>query len=298
MITDVNLNLYRVFYVLAKSRTFIEASEKLCISQPAVSKHIKSLEEILMIKLFHRDNTGLKLTNDGRGLFEYIEKSYNILLAGQRKIIENKNLDHGSIIIGAPSHIVSFYLMKFIKKFRKDYSRIFIRIISGSTSFLLNELQQHKIDFIIDSSPIEFDFLNLVVEKLTSFETCFITNNKKIFNESSENLENFIYIMPLERSTMRKNLERELKKNNKKLRVVLEVETTELIIDAVKNDIGIGYVIKEAVLNELKNKDLFIMNIMHKLPEIDLNLVYNDEYLTSASKKFINDYIKNCELKK
>lgn len=292
MIIDVNLNLYRVFYVLAKSRTFIEASEKLCISQPAVSKHIKNLEEALMIKLFHRDNTGLKLTNDGRELLEYIEKSYNILLAGQRKIIENKNLDHGSIIIGAPSHIASFYLMKFIKKIRKDYSGIFIRIISGSTSFLLNELQQHKIDFIIDSSPIEFDFSNLIVEKLASFETCFITNNNKISNESYENLEKFIYIMPFERSAIRKNLEKELKKYNQKLPVVLEVETTELIIDAVKNDIGIGYVIKEAVLNELRNKDLFIMRTKYKLPKIELNLVYNNEYLTTASKKLINDYIK------
>lgn len=292
MMTDVNLNLYRVFYVLAHSRTFGEASEKLCISQPAVSKHIKNLEETLKIKLFHRDNTGLKLTNDGRELLDYIEKSYNIIVAGQRKIIENKNLDHGNIIIGAPSHIASFYLMKFIKQIRKDYPGIFIRIVSGSTSFLLTELQQHKIDFMIDSSPIEFNFSNLIIEKLVSFDTCFITNNNKMSDELYENLENFIYIMPFERSTIRKNLERELKKSNIKLPVVLEVETTELIIDAVKNDIGIGYVIKEAVLNEIKKKDLFIMKTVHKLPAIELNLVYNNEYLTLSSKKFINDYIK------
>lgn len=292
MITDVNLNLYRVFYVLAKSRTFSEASEKLCISQPAVSKHIKNLEGTLKIKLFHRDNSGLKLTNDGRELLDYIEKSYNIMIAGQRKIIENKNLNHGNIIIGAPSHIASFYLMKFIKQIRKDYPGIFIRIISGSTSFLLGELQQHKIDFMIDSSPIEFNFNNLIIERLVSFDTCFITNNSKMSDELYENLEDFIYIMPFERSTIRKNLERELKKSNIKLPVVLEVETTELIIDAVKNDIGIGYVIKEAVLNELKKKDLFIMKTKHELPAIELNLVYNNEYLTVASKKFINDYIQ------
>jgi len=266
---DINLNLYRIFFVLANSKTFIEASEKLCISQPAVSKHIKNLEQSLNIKLFHIDNTGLKLTTEGRELLEYIEKSYNILIAGQRKIMENQNLDHGSIIIGAPSHIASFYLMNFIRLFRNDYPGIFIRIISGSTSFLLEELKQHKIDFMIDSSPIEFDFSNLIVEKLISFDTCFITHKQSLSNIKHEDLEKHEYIMPVERSNIRKNIEIELRKNNIKLPVVLEVETTELIIDAVKNDIGIGYVIKEAVKNEIIKENLFVINSEHELPKIN-----------------------------
>lgn len=56
MISDINLNLYRVFYVCAKSKTFSEASQKLCVSQPAVSKEIKELEKLLNVKLFHRDS--------------------------------------------------------------------------------------------------------------------------------------------------------------------------------------------------------------------------------------------------
>lgn len=289
MINNVNLNLYRVFYVLAKSKTFLEASEKLYISQPAVSKNIKTLEEHLKIKLFHRDNTGLKLTNDGKELLQYVEKSYNILVEGQRKLIDNRDLKHGKIIIGAPSHITSFYLMKVIRDFRKDYPGIFIKIINAPTVTLLDEFQQHKLDFIIDSSPIECNFSNCVVEKLASFETCFITNDENLLYRD---MEKFEYIMPTERSTIRKNLERVLKKYNKKLQIVLEVETTELIIDAVKNGIGIGYVIKEAILDELENKNLFIISSNYKLPKIELNIVYADEDLTISAKKFINEYIK------
>lgn len=212
MMTDINLNLYRVFYVLAKSKTFVEASEKLCISQPAVSKHIKSLEEILKTKLFYREKSGINLTKDGKDLLKYVENSYNSLVAGQKMIYENQNLDYGSIVIGAPSHIASFYLMKYIKQFRKDYPNIFIRIISGSTSFLIDELLQHKIDFIIDSSPIEFDFTNLIVEKLVSFKTCFITNKIELSNKQIVDLEEYNYIMPYERSAIRKNLKKKLKK--------------------------------------------------------------------------------------
>ncbi|MEG1142981.1 MAG: LysR family transcriptional regulator [Bacilli bacterium] len=292
MMTDINLNLYRVFLVLAKSNSFVEASGKLHISQPAVSKHIKNLEESLKTKLFYRDKTGINLTKDGRDLLKYVENSYNSLIAGQKMIYENQNLDYGSIIIGAPSHIASFYLMKYIKSFRKDYPNIFIRIISGSTSFLIEELIQHKIDFIIDSSPIEFDFINLVIEKLVSFKTCFITNRIELLNKQIVNLGDYNYIMPYERSSIRKNLERKLKQSNQKLHVVLEVETTELIIDAVKNDVGIGYVVKESVLKEIEKKELFELKIKCELPELELNLVYISDYLTNSSKKIINDYIK------
>lgn len=292
MMTDVNLNLYRVFYVLAKSKTFVEASEKLCISQPAVSKHIKSLEDTLKTKLFYRDKSGINLTKDGRDLLKYVENSYNSLIAGQKMIYENQNLDYGNIVIGAPSHIASFYLMKYIKLFRKDYPNIFIRIISGSTSFLIDELLQHKIDFIIDSSPIEFDFTNLIVEKLVSFNTCFITNKEELLNKPIVDLEKYSYIMPYERSAIRKNLERRLKIDNQKLHVVLEVETTELIIDAVKNDVGIGYVVKEAVIDDIEKKELFELKIKYELPKLELNLVYMNDYITNSSKKFINDYIK------
>lgn len=292
MMTDVNLNLYRVFFVLAKSKSFVEASEKLHISQPAVSKHIKNLENSLKTKLFYRDKTGINLTKEGRDLLKYVESSYNSLIAGQKLVYESQNLDYGSIVIGAPSHIASFYLMKYIKSFRQDHPNIFIRIISGATSFLVEELIQHKIDFIIDSSPIELDFTNLVIEKLVSFKTCFITNKIGLSNKQIINLEDYNYIMPYERSSIRKNLEKELKQNSQKLHVVLEVETTELIIDAVKNDVGIGYVVKEAVINEIEKKELFELKTEYELPELELNLVYINDYITNSSKKFINDYIK------
>ena len=90
---DINLNLYRVFYVTSKCSTFVEAAEKLCVSQPAVSKQIKNLEELLGTKLFYRDNRGLSLTSDGAKLFQYVEKSYNYLSAGEKIIKQSTNLE-------------------------------------------------------------------------------------------------------------------------------------------------------------------------------------------------------------
>lgn len=289
MLSDINLNLYRIFYVCAKCKSFSEASNKLCVSQPAISKQIKNLENLLDTKLFFRDNHILKLTTDGKKLFEYVDKSYNYLLAGEKWIKENNNIESGTIVIGAPAHIASFYLLEYIEMFREEHPNVFIRIINGSTSELLKGLQEHKIDFVIDSSPIKVDNKNIVINPLVSFETCLITT----FDNKNEeiNFEKLLYIMPYKRSSIRKNLESELERYNIKLKVVLEVETTDLIIKSVKKGIGAGYVVKKAVQDELDNHELSEIKMPYTLPELELNLIYIEDYVTKLSMYFIQRYI-------
>ncbi len=286
MISDINLNLYRVFYVCAKSKTFSEASDKLFISQPAVSKQIKELEEILNVKLFHRDSKGLKLTEDGIKLFDYVEKSYNYLTAGEKLVTESKDIDNGVIKIGAPSHISSFYLVNIIYEYRKLHPNVTFQVISASTNELIRELENHQVDFVIDSSPVDI-LPNMKIKKLNTYDTCFITNIDD--NESDYTKHDFV--MPLSKSSMMKNLKYELDKKNIHLNMVLQVDTTDLIISSVVNKIGTGYVIRDVVENELKAGILKEFDMNFKLPKIDINLIYIDDYLTNLSKYFIKNYI-------
>ena len=288
MNTDINLNLYRIFYICAQCESFVEASKRIYISQPAISKQIKKLEELLGTKLFYRDNKGLTLTNDGKQLYSYIERSYNYLLAGERIIKENKNINEGTIVIGAPAHIASFYLLDIIEKHQKEYPNVFFRVINGSTTELLDGLMNHKIDFVIDSSPITTDSDDFTIKQLTSFDTCFITT----MNNNTFDIETQKFIMPYKRSNIRKNLEKELQKHNIKLNVVLEVETTDLIISSVKKEIGTGYVVKQAVINELKEKRLKEIKTSYNLPKLELNLIYIEDYLTNLARFFIKNHIE------
>ena len=72
---SVNLELYRIFYVVAKHKHMTKASEELHISQPAISQAIKKLEDQLGGILFIRSNKGMELTKEGTMLFEYIQSS-------------------------------------------------------------------------------------------------------------------------------------------------------------------------------------------------------------------------------
>jgi len=287
MINDINLNLYRVFYICSKCNSFVEASKKLCVSQPAISKQIKNLEDLLGTKLFYRDSNGLVLTNDGKQLYNYIDKSYNYLKTEEKIIKENNNMNVGTMVIGAPAHIASFYLLEYIEEYRKKHPNVFFRIVNGTTTELLKGLEDHRIDFIIDSSPINIVNKDMKVVTLASFDTCFVTSNNNKENDISKHK----YIMPYERSSIRKNLEKELEKHDVKLNVVLEVETTDLIISSVKREIGTGYVVKQAVSQELKTNELIELKTSYDLPKLELNLVYIEDYLTNLSNYFIENHI-------
>lgn len=287
MINDINLNLYKVFYICSKCNSFVEASKKMCVSQPAISKQIKNLEDLLGTKLFYRDGNGLVLTNDGKQLYNYIDKSYNYLMAGEKIIKENNNMNVGTIVIGSPAHIASFYLLEYIEEYRKKHPNVFFRIVNGTTAELLKGLEEHRIDFVIDSSPINIVNKDMKVISLSSFDTCFITS----INNKENDINKHKYIMPYERSSIRKNLEKELEKYNIKLDVILEVETTDLIISSVKKDIGTGYVVKQSVKRELEENQLAELKTSYNLPKLELNLVYIEDYLTNLSNYFIKNHI-------
>ena len=106
---NINLNLYKVFYDVCKYGSFSKTAEFTYTTQSAISKSIKKLEDDLETKLFYRNSNGIELTDKGRELFYYVEKSYGNLLTAERIMLETENLERGKLNIGLPSHIASFF---------------------------------------------------------------------------------------------------------------------------------------------------------------------------------------------
>lgn len=289
---ELNLNLYRIFYVVAQSRTIMEASQKLNISQPAVSKSIKNLENMLNISLFYRSKAGITLTPEGKKLFENIDKAYNHIIAGEKLIKDMENLTSGSLTIGVPSHIACFYLIDYLKPFTEKYPNIKIRLISTSTTELAKRLYDHKLDLIVDSPPINLRGEDVKVKKLAELETTFISNTK-IAEFSKENMKDYKYILPYSNSPMTVELNKVLEKNNISISPIYEVDTTDVIISSVKNGIGIGYVVKNAIKNELEKGEVYEAKLNLELPKLELNLVYMKNYMTKATKVFIKEFLTN-----
>ena len=285
---NINLNLYKIFYITAQSKTILEASEKLYISQPAVSKSIRNLEKALSIQLLYRSKNGIELTPEGKEVFNYLDKCYNYLVAGEKILEDKKNLKVGNLTIGVPSHIASFYLLDYIKKFTGKHPNIKVRLVSSSTKNLINNLYNHQLDLIIDTPPIDITQKDMRIKKLTELQTTFITNNiDDTTNFDMSNMDNYKYIFPNESSPMARALYKKLKEYEICLKPNIEVDTTDVIISAVKKGLGVGYVVRKAVEKELSKGEISELILPIELPKLQLNLVYMDNYVTSAAKEFI-----------
>ena len=246
--------------------------------------------------MFKRNHKGIKITPEGKEVLEYVKKSYNDISVGERRLKENRNLNSGKISIGVQSHIGRFFLFPYFEEFHKKYPNIEINISSRNTAELIKLLENNDIDFVIDTSPIETEYSNLVIEPLMELEHCFVCSKNYVIKNKDmkiQDLKEYSLILPVERSTPRKQLTKLLKDEDIELKPFITIETTEMLIDAVKKNMGIGYVIRNAIEEELENDKLEEIKVNIQLPKLLLNLVYIENNLTNIPKVFMEEIKKN-----
>lgn len=293
---NINLNLYKVFYDVTKYGSFSKTAEFTYTTQSAVSKSIKKLEEQLNTQLFYRNNHGIELTEKGKQLLYYVEKSYGNLLTAQRVMLETENLERGKLTIGLPSYISSFFFMDVITKFHNKYPNIEITLMNGSHAYLLDLLDKHQVDFIIYSS-INVDNKDLDIVKLYTVNYSFVCR-KEDYNKFKnikkiEDLENIPLILPITSTNNRKYIDEVFIKHNIVPKKTLNIHTSEGILTAVKKGLGLGYVIEDIYKDDDNYKKV---DVHEKLREEDIIMIYNKKFLTNAPKRFIEEFI-NVKIK-
>lgn len=294
---NINLNLYKVFYDVCKYGSFSKTAEFTYTTQSAISKSIKKLEEELETQLFYRNSNGIELTDKGRELFYYIEQAYANLLTAERNLLETENLERGTLNVGLPSHIATFFFFDKIIEFHDKYPNIEITLISGSTGQLLELIDKHEIDLIIDTAPITTNNMDLEVINLLTVNYAFVCNkenyDKYKYIKSVKDLEDVPLVLPIKGTTNRKKLDQLFIKNNVKPKKIINIHTSEVILNAVNHNLGIGYLISDIVK---KDDNYEIINIKEELPTADIVFAYNKKYLTTAPIRFIEEYI-NFEIR-
>lgn len=290
--SDTNLNLYKIFCVVAESKNYKEASDKLYLTESTISSHITNLEKKLDIILFYRERDGLVLTEAGKELYDSMHNNIKDLEFAENAIIQNYDISKAKISIGCPSHISIFYLSKYITKVRNDYPNLKIDIVSvADYNGLLQLLQRHIVDFvIIDTVP---DNINneLIIKTLKKINNIFISNELIEIKDIKE-MEQYKYILNYKESISTQRLFEVLKENNVEIEADIQSDNTEMRIEEVRQGQGIGYVMKEAVEDALNKGELYEIKLPIKLPEVNINLIYIEKYLTKMDKIFIKKYLE------
>ena len=295
--SNINLNFYKTFYDVAKYGSISKAAEASYTSQPAISKAIKKLESDLNAQLFYRKSNGVELTEKGKELLYYVEKSYSSLITAERVMIETDNLERGKLSIGMPSNLGTFFLFDKVVSFHKKYPNIEISIITGGTSYLLELFKSHKIDFIVDTAPItNDDDTELTIKKLREVNYKFaVKKNTKSFEykdiKSIKDLINKPLILPIPGTANRNALEEIFNKYFIEPSNVINIHTSEMILSFINQDLGIGYIMEDIIAAGIANNEIEIINIKEKLPTVDLEIAYDINLLTIAPKKFITDFL-------
>jgi DNA-binding transcriptional LysR family regulator len=283
---NLNLNLYRVFYTVAKTKSFSESSRVLHISQPAISKHIQNLEYELNTLLFYRNNRGIELTQEAKQLLNFVEKAYNFLMLGEKSLQESKELMQGKVSVGIPTAISVYYFKDKIEEFMTSHPNIVIKLSSHNNEALINLMLQHTLDVLILAGDTEIN-KDLKVIPLMEDDFVFAYNFEKlnIVVDDLKDLTNYPMLLPVKTTDARKNVEKVFSNVGITTNPIMELETPEMMLNYTKDGIGIGYVLRHIAE---QTPSLKIIDIKEELPKEKIRLVYDDISLTTSTKKFIN----------
>ena len=284
---NIDLELYRVFYTVAKNKHMTKASEELHISQPAISQSIKKLEDGLGGTLFLRSNKGMELTEEGKMFYEYVKGALELINNAEKEFTSFKDLSKGEIKIGCSTTLTKLILLDVLKQFHNKYPNININITNDLTSNLIKDLKLGKLDFVIFNES-NIKETNLYMEKIKELKQGFIYN-PEFYNDDIENfndLNKYPLILQKEEANSRKLLDYIALQNGVKLIPKMEVVSQNLITEFVNIGLGVGFAIIDLATKNYKN--LKELKINKKIPNINIYLATNKSIsLTFASKMFI-----------
>lgn len=288
---DINYELYKVFYYVATTLSFSEASRKLYISQSAVSQSVKTLENKLGTSLFTRSTKRVLLTPEGETLLRHIEPALNLIQRGENQILESNALGGGQIRIGASDTICRYFLVPFLKQFHKEHPHVHIKIINRPSTQCVNLLTQGHVDLIVTNSPNSNLHYGQNVSEIHTFQDCFIANPDSYgeLKDREVPLKELISypILMLDRtSTTSEYLHSLFQQHQLDLVPEFELGSNDLLIDFSRIGLGIAFVPDFCIPND---PNLYILQIAEKLPKRKLIVAHDPQLpLSSAVKEFIS----------
>lgn len=282
---DINYELYKVFYHVATSLSFSEASKKLFISQSAVSQSIKTLEKKLGQSLFIRSTKKVQLTSAGALLLKHVEPAMNLIARGESQLLDSGTLGLGQLHIGASDTICRYLLVPYLKKFHELFPNVPIKVTNATSIKCVELLDQRKVDLIVTNFPNSHLNHMYVQKTICNFSDVFIANPKYFdlvdtvisFEELNQNP-----ILMLDKNcTTSEFLHNLFLQHQLELVPEVELSSNDLLIDLARIGLGIAFVPDYCVTYE--NKDLFILKTKEKMPSRQIVASVNTTLPVSAS---------------
>ncbi len=287
---DINYELYKVFYHVANTLSFSEASKQLFISQSAVSQSIKVLEKKLNQSLFIRSTKRVQLTPEGEILLKHIEPAMNLIRQGESQLMEANTLNGGQLRIGASDTICRYYLIPYLEKFHQLYPNVHIKVTNQTSIACARLLESGQVDFSITNYPNSGLSSTQNIRVIQEFQDVFVANDAfsglKNRTVSLSKLKSYPILMLDRKSTTSEFLHSIFQRHHLDLIPEIELSSNDLLIDMARIGIGIAFVPNYCI--PANEKELFIVKLNENLPTRQMVVAHNENRpMSQAARQFI-----------
>lgn len=289
----VNLDLYKVFYTVARCGSLTKAAEELYISQPAVSQAIKQLETQLGTPLFKRKHRGMELTaQGGEVIFGDVDKALTLLSGVEDKLAELRGSPAGTLRIGASEAIFQYILSDKIVEYHKQYPQVKIELIEDVTPRIVDCLKNDRCDVGFLNLPLTLDPEIELSASVTLLNDVFVAGEAFSQLKGKElsiwDLQNYPLILLDQSTVMRDFITRFGESLGVNLSPAIEVDGWGFMKQLVERGMGIGCLPRQYAERRLREGTLFELNVTPQLPPRSVGLaVMKNASLPFALRLFI-----------
>lgn len=287
---DINYELYKVFYHVATTLSFSEASRQLYISQSAVSQSVKTLEKKLGTPLFVRSTKSVQLTPEGETLLRHIEPAIQLIRQGEINLMEAGSLGGGQLRIGATDTICRYLLIPYLNQYHNLYPKVHIRIINQTSLKCVDLLESGQVDLIVTNYPNSRMGNREQVQVISAFHDVFTASrahypqleNRRV---SLKEIQNYPILMLDRHSTTNEFLHQMFRKEQLELIPEIELDSNDVLLDLASIGLGLAFVPEYCLTDHDK---LFPIALAEEMPSRKVVLATAGNVpITQAAREFL-----------
>jgi DNA-binding transcriptional LysR family regulator len=283
-----------VFLAIARAQSFSRAAERIHLSQPTLSEHTRQLEQELGAPLFVRHSRSVALTEAGRVFEDYARRLVATLAAGKQAIAELDGLARGSLVVGAGTTPGTYVLPEIIARFHTRYPGVSVDLRVASSRVVEQRVRDGEVDVAIIGGhmlgPSERCVAAGIVDELQLIVPSRYPRKHGPLPPAQLGRERLL--IREEGSATRQVTERALRKAGIAIGATMELDHTETIKRAVMAGLGVAFVSKYAIENELRAKRLRVMPVRGMRIRRHFHVIYDERRPLSASARAFVDFLE------
>jgi LysR family transcriptional regulator, low CO2-responsive transcriptional regulator len=282
------------FLEVARHASFSRAAERRFRTQPAISSQIRALEEEVGTKLFDRSGGKVALTGAGKVFQQYAEQTLEARKTMMVTVAEMERVPRGEIVVGANEGTCLHILPEVFAEFRKLYPEVGVQISRLERAKILESIIDNSVDFGVVSAPV--DDKRLTVVAIHRDELVIIVPPNHPLSPAKKatiaDVARFPLLLPKLGRT-RDSLEDLFHERGLKPKIAMELDSSELLKRFVAADVGVGFIARSNVIEDVKARALAAIPISDCSIRRDLALVFRkDKALSRAAVAFIDIAVK------